>query len=180
MKRLHLGCGEVNFGKTWEHIDNIDLPHVKSKSIYPLPHDDNSVNIIYASHVLEYFPLSEIILVLKHWHDKLKPKGILRLAVPDFGEMAKLYAEGMVKIPDIIWPITGKLDDGEGGEIYHKTIWDIEQLARALDISGFEDIKEWNWRSTSPHNKHKDASRSNRRIDGKRVSISLNLEAKKP
>ena len=53
--KLHLGCGKRNFGTDWVHIDGGDFPHLQSNDITNLPFDDESVDLIYASHVIEYF-----------------------------------------------------------------------------------------------------------------------------
>jgi predicted SAM-dependent methyltransferase len=55
MTKLHLGCGKRNFGPDWVHIDGSDFPHVVSNNITKLEFDDNSVDLIYTSHTLEYF-----------------------------------------------------------------------------------------------------------------------------
>jgi SAM-dependent methyltransferase len=62
--------------------------------IYPLPHEDGSVDEIRASHVLEHFPSAQVPLVLQNWADKLKPGGAMKIAVPDFEWIAKAYDQG--------------------------------------------------------------------------------------
>ena len=122
MIKLHLGCGWRDFGKDWLHIDGGDYPHLD-----PLHQDltnlhsikDNSVDLIYASHVLEYFDRTEVIAVLKEWHRVLKPGATLRLAVPDFEVMIGLYYEYMIDLKDILGPLYGKMEMGNK-TIYHK------------------------------------------------------------
>ena len=90
-----MGCGWRNFGSDWIHIDGGDYDHLDYNNITHLQNfDDNSVDLIYASHVLEYFDRQEVIKVLKEWQRVLRPGGVLRLAVPDFDSMARLYIEG--------------------------------------------------------------------------------------
>ena len=63
MIKLHLGCGHRDFGKDWIHIDAGDYSHLDYSSIQDLRQfEDNTVDIIYASHVIEYFDRDEIIL----------------------------------------------------------------------------------------------------------------------
>ena len=93
MIKINLGCGWRNFGKDWHHVDGGDYDHLDSRDIVNLPFKDNSVDLIYASHVIEYFDRVEIIEVLNKWKSKLKSGGTLRLAVPNFKTMAKLYIE---------------------------------------------------------------------------------------
>ena len=43
------------------HIDGGDYPHLDSNDIINLPYENNSVDLIYASHVIEYFDREEVI-----------------------------------------------------------------------------------------------------------------------
>jgi len=63
--KLHLGCGKRNFGPDWVHIDGGDFSHLHSHDITKLPFENNSVDLIYSSHVLEYFDREEEHLSLK-------------------------------------------------------------------------------------------------------------------
>ena len=63
--KLHLGCGKRDFGEDWTHIDKADFPHIKHHDVTSLPFEDDSCDIIYASHLLEYFDREEVIHVLK-------------------------------------------------------------------------------------------------------------------
>ena len=92
--KLHLGCGS-------KHIDgftNIDiryLPgvdevnHVRFLRNYK----KDSIDLIYACHVLEHFGRWEYESILTRWFEILKPGGILRLAVPDFEAICHYYNE---------------------------------------------------------------------------------------
>ena len=91
MIKINMGCGWRDFGKDWIHIDGGDYPHLDSKDIFNLPYEDNSVDLIYASHVIEYFNREEVKDVLNEWIRVLKPNGKLRLAVPNFEAMVELY-----------------------------------------------------------------------------------------
>lgn len=48
-----------------------------------IPLEDNSVEAIYASHLLEHFPRHKTRAVLAEWHRVLKPGGEIRILVPD-------------------------------------------------------------------------------------------------
>ena len=82
MVKINMGCGWRNFGSEWTHIDGGNYDHLDSHSITHLNYEDNTVDLIYASHVLEYFDREEVSEVLEEWYRVLKPGGILRLAVP--------------------------------------------------------------------------------------------------
>ena len=144
--KLNLGCGKRNFGKDWIHIDGSNYPHIHSHDIVNLPFEDNSVDLIYASHVFEYFDREEADVVLQKWKSVLKPNGILRLAVPNFEIYAKLYYEGKITLDNCVGPLYGKWKMTETDIIYHKTTYDFTSLKQKLETNGFIKIKLWNWR----------------------------------
>ena len=82
--KVHIGCGKRNFGDDWHHIDGTSYQHVKSNDIKNIPFKENTVDLIYASHVFEYFDREQASDVLQIWKKCLKPGGIIRLAVPNF------------------------------------------------------------------------------------------------
>lgn len=186
MIKLHLGCGWRNFGEDWIHIDGGKYPHVKYHDITKLPFDNNSVDLIYASHVLEYFDREESIGILKEWFRVLKKESILRLAVPDFEAMVKLYAAGKFPLKNFLGPLYGKMEMGmKGGEIgkiiYHKTVYDYRSLKEVLESVGFKNVRRYNWRTTPPHDKFDDQSQAYLPHMDKEngTLISLNVEADK-
>lgn len=186
MIKLHLGCGWRNFGEDWIHIDGGEYPHVKYHDITKLPFDNNSVDLIYASHVFEYFNREEGLEVLRGWYRVLKKGGILRIAVPDFEAIAKLYAAGKFPLKNFLGPLYGKMEMGaKGGEtgkiIYHKTTYDFKELKEILEGVGFNNARRYDWKTTSPHDKFDDQSQAYLPHMGKEngTLISLNIEADK-
>ncbi len=146
--KLHLGCGKRDFGNTWIHIEGGDFTHVTSHDITKLPFDDNSCGLIYASHVLEYFDRDEVIPVLQEWHRVLKQTGVIRLAVPNFEAMVKLYLINMLPIENFLGPLYGKMKPSGCQTIYHKTAYDLNSLKTILESIGFKNIRPYNWRQT--------------------------------
>ena len=49
----------------------------------PLPFEDNTFDLVYASHVLEHIPWYKVEEVVKEWVRILKPGGVLEVWVPD-------------------------------------------------------------------------------------------------
>ena len=179
MIKVNLGCGWRNFGKDWIHIDGGDYPHLDSKDIFNLPYKDNSIDLIYVSHVIEYFDREEILGILNKWKLKLKPGGILRLAVPNFHVMAKLYIESNIPLNKFLGPLYGKMKmDNE--TIYHKTVYDFNSLSKILKVCGFTKVDYYNWKETE-HNNFDDHSQAYiPHMDKENGTlISLNIEAKK-
>jgi predicted SAM-dependent methyltransferase len=187
MIKLHLGCGWRNFGPDWIHIDGGDYSHIDFSDILNIPFEDNSVDLIYASHVFEYFDREEGLEVLKKWYSKLKPGGILRIAVPDFEAMVKLYVSGQYPLKKFLGPIFGKMPMGEQ-TIYHKTTYDKDGLSQILSDAGFSKIEKYDWKNTEhasfdDHSKayvpHDPEAIKTGNFTEKHTLISLNMEAKK-
>ena len=84
MKKLNLGCGE----KKQEGYINIDREASLSPEIvhdlnkFPYPFEDNEIDEVYASHVLEH--LDRPFLVMAELHRIMKPGGKLLIKVPHF------------------------------------------------------------------------------------------------
>ena len=146
--KLNLGCGPRDFGSDWIHIDGGNYPHLHSHNIIELPFDNDSVDLIYASHVIEYFNRDDVTVVLKEWVRCLKPKGVLRLAVPNFELYDKLYGEKKISLDDSLGPLFGKMEM-EKKTIYHKTTYDYFSLKKILQEVGMRNISKYNWRQTS-------------------------------
>lgn len=176
--KLHLGCGKIDFGSDWIHIDgSYEYPHIQYHDIIHLPFDENSVDLIYASHVLEYFDREEVVLPLKIWHKVLKPGGILRLAVPDFKEIVKLYINNNYSLNLFLGPLYGKMLLNNQN-IYHKTTYDDISLTNLLLETGFKSVRKWNWKEVE-HGHIDDRSQAYiPHMDKENGTlISLNLEA---
>ncbi len=177
MLKLNVGCGKRNFGKDWVHIDGGDFQHVQNYPLDNLPYANNTVDLIYASHVLEYFDRKEAFKVLSHWYSILKPKGVLRLAVPDFNTIVYLYIGGKYDLDNFVGPLYGKIKMGNLN-IYHKTVYDFKSLNKLVLDIGFKNMKLYDWRKTE-HAEFDDHSQAYLpHMDKNRGTlISLNVEA---
>ena len=144
--KLHLGCGK-RYLPGYTHIDLSDYPHIDHRcSVDQLPmFEDESVDLIYASHVLEYFSDQESVVVLQEWRKKLKTGGILRLAVPNFEALCHKYFWGC-DIKYISGPILGIWEVSPGKTIQHKCLYDYEKLKCRLKDCGFPSVYFWDWK----------------------------------
>ena len=154
--KLHLGSGK-RFLPDYIHVDLSDYEHIDHRqSIDNLDNFKNeSINEIYASHVFEYFDLDEARNVLKEWNRVLEKNGILRLAVPNFEALIKVY-EITGDLNKILGPLYGKWEVNDNLYFYHKIVYDQELLTSLLKESGFENIKLWDWREIFKENKNYD------------------------
>jgi predicted SAM-dependent methyltransferase len=179
-RKLHLGCGR-KFIPGFIHVDIAAHEHVD----HVAPVDqldwlaDESVSLIYASHVLEHFGRAEVGRVLAEWHRVLEPGGWLRIAVPDFAACAKIYYEQ--GLADGLTGLVGLICGGQRDEYdYHKMIFDEPLLSRFLLEVGFRETRRWDWRGTE-HAHLDDFSQAYLphmdKVNGS--LMSLNIEARK-
>jgi predicted SAM-dependent methyltransferase len=145
--KINLGCGKRDFGEGWIHIDGGNYEHLDSHDITNLQFESNTADLIYASHVVEYFDREQVVEILQEWHRVLKPGGILRLAVPDFEAMARMYISEEYPLSSFLGPLYGLMAMSDK-KIYHKTTYDFSSLQRVLQASNFKNIKKYDWRDT--------------------------------
>lgn len=181
--KLHLGSGK-RYIPGFVHIDIDKFTHIDYvHDIKTLPMiKNNTVDLIYFSHGIEYFDRIELPRVLKEWKRVLKKGGILRLAVPDFEALIKVYKK-YKDLNKILGPLYGRWETNEKGTseiIYHRTVYDFVSIKSVLKTAGFQNIKRYDWRKTI-HKDYDDYSQSYiphmQKSDG--LLISLNVEAKK-
>jgi predicted SAM-dependent methyltransferase len=157
---------KINIGSGALALDGyINLDRKMGGEAYPLRLPDGSTiadgscDVIRASHVLEHFPHALILEVIKHWATKLKPGGVLKIAVPDFDWIAQAYLDGSEA------PIEGYVMGGQtDGDDYHKALFNARTLAEYFRAAGLTDIAKWD--SDAP--------------DCSSLPVSLNMRAVKP
>lgn len=174
--RVHVGVGK-NYLPGWI---NIDLFSTIKADIYAdmaaLPLERGSIDCLYVSHALEHCQRHTVRATLSHWRDLLKPNGLLRLAVPDFGAIVKWYNQ-TGRLSDIM----GLLYGGQNHPRNHHFIaFDCETLTEQLQEVGFSQIRYWDWRTTE-HAAYDDYSQAYLPHLNKDTGllVSLNLEAVK-
>lgn len=143
--KLHLGCGNKKING-FINVDTRELPSVDVIDDIRIlsKFEDNSIDLIYASHVLEHIGRREYINVLKKWYQLLKSDGILRIAIPDFEKIVDHYNEN--KNLSIL---RGFLYGGQTyPENFHYCIWDFETIKTDLISVGFKDVYKYDWRNT--------------------------------
>ena len=174
--KFNIGCGHRNFGKEWIHIDGENYDHIDSSDIFIKDYQDNSADLIYASHFIEYFDREEVVPLLKRWKNVLIPNGVLRLAVPDFKVYSKLYSDKQYPLESFLGPLYGKMPMGDK-TIYHKTTYDYASLATLLKEIGMRNVKKYNWEETE-HAQFDDHSQAYlpHMDKGNGILMSLNVE----
>ena len=137
--KLHLGCGKLKL----ENFLNIDILsdtadmklNFTNLSIF----NNSNIDEIYISHALEHFKRKEIIDLILEWNRILKVGGILRIAVPDFEKVVKMYLKNK-NISELI----GFLSGGQRDEYdIHYVNFDIYILEKLLKACGFDNIERY-------------------------------------
>ena len=180
MIKIHVGCGK-RFFPGWLHVDGESLPHIIHNDVYLSKHEENSVDTIYSSHLLSYFDRFKANWVLIKWHQVLKVGGVLRLAVPDFEAMARLYVTDTDKYPldCFLGPLYGKMQMNNQ-LIYHQTCYDFKSLSELLIQIGFKDVRRYDWRLTEHAHIDDQSQAYLPHMDKENGTlISLNVEATK-
>jgi len=133
--KLNLGAGEtvidgfLALDRKWGH------------EVYPLGYEDESVDEIRASHILEHFGQNEVFGVVQNWVDKLKVGGAIKIAVPNFTYIAQGYLN---RQPGESFNTAGYLMGGQTDQNdFHKAIFDEDSLRAIMQAAGLEEIERW-------------------------------------
>jgi predicted SAM-dependent methyltransferase len=171
--KLHIGGTETKKG--WKILDVEARPEVDiiSDASCLEKISDNSVAVIYASHVLEHFHYSldnKLIHTLSEWYRVLQPEGQLLISVPDLKTLCWLFINPNFTVPER-HHIMRILFGGQTNQYdVHYVGFDYEILSSYLQEAGFSDVEQ-----VSEFNLFNDCS-SIRILD---TLISLNVVATK-
>ena len=178
IKNLHLGCGN-RIIPGFTNVDNAHYKHIHyKKDVKSLSFiESNSVEYIYASHVLEYFDFEESIIVLKEWKRVMKKKAKIRISVPNFDSLLAIYKKTK-NIDKIIGPLFGKMKSNNKF-IYHKCVFSEKKLFSILKKLNFNNIKLYNLDSTFHSNYDDHSNAFYPHMNNKGIKVSINVEASK-
>ena len=143
--RLHIGGNEIN--TDWKILDVEARPEVDyvSNASDLSCFQDNTVDVIYASHVLEHFYYNidnELVETLQEWHRVLKVGGKLMISVPDLRVLCWLYLHP--NLHHLERHHLMRIIFGGQTNIYdvHKVGLDNEILGMYLELAGFEGYEQ--------------------------------------
>ncbi len=139
MIKLNLACGDIIV----PDFINIDLYNPKAQikaDVKFLPFKDNSVDYIWASHIIEHFHYFEAFDVLREWYRVLKVGGKLMIETPNLLSSAKKFVEGNEQDRINLYghffaqPWLGP------GQV-HKFLYTPTQMIWTLERCGYKNIK---------------------------------------
>ena len=112
---INIGCGN-RYHSDWINIDikSKDPNVIEYNILKGIPFEDDSLDVVYHSHVLEHFTKENGMRFINECYRVLKPGGIIRVVVPDLEGIIKEYQ---------------KLISDESGNINHERYnWIIHEL----------------------------------------------------
>jgi predicted SAM-dependent methyltransferase len=158
------------------------------------PHKNDSVDIVYASHLFEHLTFGSAELFLNESERCLKPGGVIRIVVPDLYKICKKYIDTYEKTgePDptqfIMWAINMHREGQYGSNIswlkkfvlewqgyphQHKYMYDEKSLSKKMQDHGFINIRSLSYGQSEYISEIKD-------VEGHKESyLSIYLEGKK-
>jgi len=123
MNFLNLGCGS-RYLSDWTNVDFVKSGDgvIAHNLTLGIPFSGNYFDVIYHSHVLEHFQKKQAEAFLKECYRVLKPKGILRIAVPDLEQIARIYIEQLDNVISNPSPLNKANHEWSVIEMYDQTV----------------------------------------------------------
>ena len=143
--RLHIGGTRPH--PDWKIVDVEPRPEVDyvMNAADLSAFADESVDVIYSSHVLEHFHHTlnnELLRVLIEWRRVLKPGGKLLISVPDLRVLCWLYGNPNL-LPEERMHLMRIMFGGQTDEYdVHKAGLDFEILGMYVEQAGFSDYEQ--------------------------------------
>lgn len=141
--RLHIGGKDPH--PDWKILDIQPREYVDyvGNAMDLSQFEDNSVEAIYASHVLEHFDyVRELPVVLKEWHRVLHFGGQLMISVPDLPTLCHLYMEEGASAEQRFSIMRMMFGEQTDEHDYHKVGLSWEYLFMLLTQAGFRIIRK--------------------------------------
>jgi predicted SAM-dependent methyltransferase len=141
---LHIGGQEAH--PDWKILDIEERPEVDivGDAADLSQFADESVDAIYASHVLEHFYYglhNELVKTLTEWHRVLKPGGKLYISVPDLKTLCWLFLNPNMTPMDKHHIMRMMFGGNMNQYDVHKVGFDADILALYLQEIGFQDYE---------------------------------------
>lgn len=143
--KLNLGAGATELPgyinvdrKTGGEVFPLSVDHWDESRAMTGRIPDQSVDEIYASHVLEHFGHRQTLDVVKEWVRVLKPGGVLKVAVPNFDAIIHYYQTGTDERAEA-YLMGGHVDADDR----HGAIFNERKLRELFKLAGLTGVKRW-------------------------------------
>lgn len=145
-----MACGDLFIiSEMWENCDfapqSKDVRQVDL--LKKLPYKNNTFDVVYCSHFIEHIHLDKIQEFLTECKRVLKPKGLIRIVLPDFENMAREYVKNIdlgyykfseFNIVEIVDQLVRNKSGGSLSDWYIKAKNDSEMSAYINTRTGYE------------------------------------------
>jgi predicted SAM-dependent methyltransferase len=150
--KLNVGSYTVMFHNGWLNLDIIDCHQWATAHHYKFLHmdaskpmrlDDNVVDLMLSSHMLEHLNWNDGLAFLKEAYRVLKPGGVLRLSVPDAEKIIKYYNEDKLQTFDEL-NVVSRQNPCQSFKLWsllfegHKIAYDWQSLSTIAKLAGFK------------------------------------------
>ena len=140
--KLHIGGKEKKEG--WkilniQKFEGVDfLGDISDLSQF----EDNSIQEVYASHVIEHVPQKKVNETLKGVYRILSENGKFYISVPDMDVLCKIFIDSKAP-PDVKFHIMRMMFGGQVDEFdFHYFGWNFEFMRDFLTNAGFKRIEK--------------------------------------
>ena len=138
--KLHIVGKEIKDGWKILNIQKFDGVDYQGDISDLSQFEDNSIDEIYASHVVEHVPKKKIMETLKGVHRVLSTNGKFFISVPDMDILCKIFidpkASTKVKFHAMQMMFGGQIDEFD----FHYFGWNLEFIRDFLFKAGFKKV----------------------------------------
>lgn len=143
--KVNLGCQIHHFEPGWINQDIVsDDKDYRLEWICDanqLPTGNDTVDFMYAGHLVEHFYPDTIDQYVKEWYRVLKPGGRLLVLTPNFGMFAKGYAAGQFSMKDLFQQAYGRIYHYDRKEETHHILFDDAVLQEYFSIVPWTSVE---------------------------------------
>jgi predicted SAM-dependent methyltransferase len=145
MNRLNLGC-QVHYFDGWINQDIVsDDPNIRTDlngDARSLPYGDNTIDFIYAGHLIEHFYPDTVGSAIKEWHRVLKPGGQLVIVTPNCGIYFRRYVQGQLSMEHLLQQVYGRINAYDVPGKRHHLIFDELYLRKVVHENGVRWVND--------------------------------------
>lgn len=146
---LHLGC----YHKKIHGFVNIDVrsevnPDITDDCVKLTKIRNNSVDLIYTSHMLEHTTRNDSIKALERYYEVLKSGGEIYISVPDLEMVFRHYIlhQDLRLLQNFLYGSQKHIAD------LHYNGWDFKTLREDLESVGFKNVEKYDtWKTSWSH-----------------------------
>lgn len=149
MARIPLPAGV--FGSRAAFVRAVRSRKVRYATSRRLTFPNRTLDGFYASHVLEHLARGQCEALLRRCHRWLKPKGVLRVVLPDLKRLAQAYVSGERSANQFISDTRMSVERLGWfgllfGNSHHRWMYDAEGFMRLLRHLGYRNVEEIGFR----------------------------------